>query len=170
MITTTPAIDPDTVNAILSALITPETTLNHLAESLGLEFDELLELIESPEMTAKIERLQRVLDQRVRLLTSAGEQEALGALSASIEHTRTSQKQREQLVQDQQNALEAEDEDAFALATEAIEAIDARSKEFNDAARSARSILAHSRAQRRLVRPGPPNSAPKPPENDRLSE
>ncbi|MFG0292306.1 MAG: hypothetical protein ACF8MJ_04050, partial [Phycisphaerales bacterium JB050] len=88
---------PETVNAILEALIDPDATYRAIAKVVGMTLDELFELLETPEMQAKIQRMQRLLDQRAALLTAANEAEAMGTLAYTVQTIRADEKHRAEL-------------------------------------------------------------------------
>ena len=160
MITTTPTLDPTLVNLILAGLLEREKPLDALAAEVGMEFDDLLDLLETPEMQAKVQRLQRVLDQRAALLTAAAESTAIGALTTLMEQARSDQTQREQLLAEQR---EAQPDDA-AKADARLSELDHRFRKLTETARSARATLSHARVSRRLAsasqRAMPPSCQP----------
>jgi len=148
MITTTPAIDPTLVNLILAGLIDREKPLDALAADVGMDLDELLDLLENPDLQAKIQRLQRVLDQRAALLNAAAEATAIGALSALMEQARTDQAQRDRLLA-QRNTEQPDDPEHAQRIDDQLAELDRRFKKLTEAARSARATLSHARTSRR---------------------
>lgn len=150
MITTTTALDPTLVNLILTGLLERETPLDALAADVGMDLDELLQFLEHPDMQAKVQRLQRVLDQRTALLTAAAESTAIGALTALMEQARNDQTAREQL-RAEQHAAKPEDTAHAARIENGLTELDRRFKKLTEAARSARATLAHSRTVRRTT-------------------
>ncbi len=161
MITTTPAIDPTLVNLILSGLLERDKPLDALATEVGMEFDDLLDLLETPEMQAKVQRLQRVLDQRAALLNAAAESTAIGALTALIEQTHTDQTQREQLLAEQRDA-KPEDTAHAARIEKQLANLDLRFKKLTEAARSARATLSHARSHRHRANTPVATTTPQP--------
>lgn len=148
MITTTTALDPTLVNLILTGLLERETPLDTLATDVGMDLDELLQFLENPEMQAKVQRLQRVLDQRAALLTAAAESTAIGALTALMEQARNDQTARDQLLAEQ-HATKPEDTAHAARIESQLAELDRRFKKLTEAARSARATLSHASTLRR---------------------
>jgi hypothetical protein len=150
MITTTPAIDPQTVETVLVALLDPEATLPAVARASGMTVDALLELLETPEMQAKLERLQRVLDQRARLLAISAETAALGALSAQMSEIRQTEAEHTRLTSAREAALASDDPAAAKRAEDSLAQLEARFRKRTETARSARATLTHARSRERM--------------------
>ncbi len=147
MITTTPALDPRTVETVLVAILDPEATLPAVARAAGMSVDALLELLESPEMKPKLERLQRVTDMRAKLLATTAETAALGALSAHMVEIHESEAERTKLASARKAALANKDRAAIERADSALAELDARFRKRTEAAKSARATLTHARSR-----------------------
>jgi len=143
-------INPDTVNAVLEALIDREASYPAIARAVGLTLDELFELLENPDMQAKIQRMQRLLDQRAALLTAANEAEALGALGASIEASRADEAKRADLVIEQRRAVRAGSTELVAMLDDSLAQLEGRHRRRTETMRTARAILTQARAARRV--------------------
>ena len=143
----TPAISPNTLNTILHALLDPDQTLADIARTVGLHLDKLMLLLDSPDMQEKIERTQRLLDQRARLLASSTEAAAAGALTTLIEEVRATQADRAQLTRARSDAMLAGKAAELQYADLGIKHLDDRFRQLAEAARSARALLTQSRAR-----------------------
>lgn len=149
MTKSTPPTDPTVINPILEALIDREASYPAIARAVGLTLDELFELLENPNMQAKIQRMQRLLDQRAALLTAANEAEALGALGASIESARGDEAKRADLVVEHRRAVRAGSTDLIAMLDDSLGELEGRFKRRTELTRTARAILVQARAARR---------------------
>jgi len=125
------------------------TTTPAVARAAGMTVDALLELLETPEMAAKLERLQRIVDMRAKLLATTAETAALGALTAHMAETRTGEAERTQVANALKAAHARKDEPSIQRAQLAIAELDARSKKLTESARSARATLTHARSRAR---------------------
>ncbi|MFI4854448.1 MAG: hypothetical protein ACIAQF_05645 [Phycisphaerales bacterium JB065] len=139
---------PETVNAILEALIDPDATYRAIAKVVGMTLDELFELLETPEMQAKIQRMQRLLDQRAALLTAANEAEAMGTLAYTVQTIRADEKHRAELFVERTKARMAGEDATVREYDSVIRDLDARFRRLAEAARSARATLLQARAAR----------------------
>ncbi len=142
-------INPDTVNDILEALLDREASYPAIARAVGITLDELFELLENPEMQAKIQRMQRLLDQRAALLLAANEAAAVGALGAAIESAREDEAMRADLVIAHRRAVRDGSDEMIAMLDNSLAQLDGRHRRRTETARTARSILVQARAARR---------------------
>jgi hypothetical protein len=139
---------PETVNAILEALLDRDATYRGIARAAGMTIDDLFELLETPEMQAKIQRMQRLLDQRAALLTAANEAEAMGTLAYTVQTIRSDEKHRAELFIERTKARMAGEEVTVRECESVARDLDARFKRLAEAARSARATLLQARASR----------------------
>ena len=141
---------PETVNAVLEALLDREASYPAIARSVGMTLDELFEFLENPDMQAKIQRMQRLLNQRAALLTAANEAAAVGALGAAIDAAREDEAKRANLVIERRRAIQNEvGPDLIAMLDDSLAHLDGRHRRRVETMRTARSILTQARAARR---------------------
>jgi hypothetical protein len=72
---------PETIQAVFHALVDPAADLSQAAQQLGLSLPELLEIAESPQVTAAIEALEKLAAIRARAVTALAAHTALAALA-----------------------------------------------------------------------------------------
>jgi len=142
----------ENVNAVLEALLDRDATYRGIARSVGMTLDELFELLETPEMQAKILRMQRLLDQRAALLTAAHEAEAMGTLAYTVQTIRADEKHRAELFIERTKARLAGQESSVRECDSVLRDLDTRFKRLAEAARSARATLLQARASRARTR------------------
>ncbi|MFG0293821.1 MAG: hypothetical protein ACF8MJ_11820 [Phycisphaerales bacterium JB050] len=129
---------PETVNAVLEALLDREASYPAIARSVGMTLDELFEFLENPDMQAKIQRMQRLLNQRAALLTAANEA------------AREDEAKRANLVIERRRAIQNEvGPELIAMLDDSIAHLDGRHRRRVETMRTARSILTQARAASR---------------------
>jgi hypothetical protein len=151
----TPAVSPNKLDTILHALLDPDQSYADIARTVGVPLNRLMLILDTPEVQEQIQRMQRLLDQRARLLVSSNEAAASGALTALIEEVRTSKASRDELTgalcEAKLGAKTAEAE----YAEIGLKHLDDRFKKLTEAARCARALLAQSRSRLRKDRVRP---------------
>lgn len=154
---TVPAPNPvelteDRLDALLSALLDPQIPLEGVAVSVGLTVDQLITLLDTPAMQDRLARLERTLTQRSRLVTVASQTAAVGALSTVIDELGSAGEQRARVESALAEAQAEDDEEAIEEAATALMALDHRTRELTEVARSARALLSFARTLKVTVK------------------
>ncbi len=149
----------DRLDTLLSALLDPQIPLEGVARAVGLTVDQLITLLDKPAMQDRLTRLERALAQRSRLVTVASQTAAVGALSTVIDELRSTGEQRAELESALAAAQAEDDEEAIDEAATALIALDHRTRQLTEIARSARSLLSFARALKVTVQQPNPESA-----------
>lgn len=154
---TVPAPNPvelteDRLDALLSALLDPQIPLEGVAIAIGLTVDQLITLLDTPAMQDRLARLERTLTQRSRLVTVASQTGAVGALSTVIDELGSAGEQRARVESALAAAQAEDDEEAIDEAATALIALDHRTRQLTEIARSARALLSFARTLKVTVK------------------
>ncbi|XOV77074.1 MAG: hypothetical protein ACFHWZ_09885 [Phycisphaerales bacterium] len=125
------------LNALLAGLLDPQTPFEGVAAAVGLTVDQLITLLDTPAMQDRLARLERTLTQRSRLVTVASQTAAVGALSTVIDELGSAGEQRAKVESALAEAQAEDDEEAIDEAATALVALDHRTRELTEIARSA---------------------------------
>jgi len=148
----TPAVTPNKLDSILHALLDPDLSYADVAKTVGVPLNRLLLILDAPEVQEHIQRMQRLLDQRARLLASSSEAAATGALTALIEEVRTTRESRAELTKALCEAKLSGTTAGIEYAEIGLKHVDDRFRKLTEAARCARALLAQSRSRLRKDR------------------
>ena len=151
----TPAVTPNKLDSILHALLDPDLSYADVAKTVGVPLNRLMLILDAPEVQEHIQRMQRLLDQRARLLASSSEAAATGALTALIEEVRTTRESRAELTKALCEAKLRGTTAGIEYAEIGLKHVDDRFRKLTEAARCARALLAQSRSRLRKDRVRP---------------
>lgn len=151
----TPAVSPNKLDSILHALLDPDLSYADVAKTVGVPLNRLMLILDTPEVQEHIQRMQRLLDQRARLLASSSEAAATGALTALIEEVRTTRESRAELTKALCEAKLSGTTAGIEYAEIGLKHVDDRFRKLTEAARCARALLAQSRSRLRKDRVRP---------------
>lgn len=151
----TPAVTPNKLDSILHALLDPDLSYADVAKTVGVPLNRLMLILDAPEVQEHIHRMQRLLDQRARLLASSSEAAATGALTALIEEVRTTRESRAELTKALCEAKLSGTTAGIEYAEIGLKHVDDRFRKLTEAARCARALLAQSRSRLRKERVRP---------------
>ena len=151
----TPAVTPNKLDSILHALLDPDLSYADIAKTVGVPLNRLMLILDTPEVQEQIQRMQRLLDQRARLLASSSEAAATGALTALIEEVRTTRESRAELTKALCEAKLSGTTAGIEYAEIGLKHVDDRFRKLTEAARCARALLAQSRSRLRKDRVRP---------------